>query len=174
MGGSYKPTGTSIKSDEIRKLSSLLHISQALSATPNIKSGLWDVLDILAREHGAFRSIVALVDSETGELQVEAAHGVSRPSHQIRYGVGEGIVGKVAETGRPIVVPRVSDEPTMLHRASARRDAVQQEESFFCLPIAAHRQTVGTLGISLRHKPERPRGTAWPRTRGQLTGATWA
>ena len=110
---------------------------------------------MLAREHGAFRGIVALADQESGQLHVEAAHGISRPSHQVRYAFGEGIVGTVAETGRPVVVPKVSSEPAMLHRASLRRDALQQEESFICVPIAAHRQTVGSLGISLKYKSER-------------------
>lgn len=155
MGAIHKPTSVSVKATDVRKLSSLLQISQALSATASMKSGLQEVLEILARDHGAFRSIVALADSETSELQVEAAHGANRPSHQIRYGIGEGIVGRVVETGKPVVIPKVTDEPTMLHRASARRDAVQQEESFFCVPIAAQRQTVGALGISLRHKAER-------------------
>ena len=155
MGGTYRSTNVSSQPTNTKKLSSLLQISQALSATPNLKAGLQEVLETLARDHDAFRSIVALVDPESGQLQVEAAHGVSRPSHLIRYGLGEGVVGKVAETGRPVVVPKVSVEPAMLHRASTRRDAVQHEETFICVPIAAHRQTVGTLGISLKYKTER-------------------
>lgn len=131
MGATYKPTSMSVKSNDIRKLSSLLQISQALSATASMKSGLQDVLEILARDHGAFRSIVALADSETSELQVEAAHGANRPSHQIRYGIGEGIVGRVVETGKPVVIPKVTDEPTMLHQASARRDACSSKKGRF-------------------------------------------
>jgi Nif-specific regulatory protein len=155
MGGTYKPAHLSPQTKEIGKLSSLLQISQALSATLNFKSGLQDVLETLANDYGAFRSLVALVDSETGQLQVEAAHGVSRPSHQIHYGLGEGVVGQVAQTGRPVVVPRVSTEPSMLHRASTRGDAVRHEESFIGVPIAVQRQTVGTLAVSLKFKPER-------------------
>ena len=141
------------RTHEIRKLTTLLHVSQALSSTLNLKAGLQEVLETLAREHNAVRALVTLVDKDTQQLQVEAAHGISRPSHQIRYGLGEGVIGKVAESGRPIVVPRVSREPLMLHRAGARQDG--QEHSFICVPIAVDRQTVGALGIMLKFKPDR-------------------
>jgi Nif-specific regulatory protein len=148
-------TKVSDPSQEVRKLASLLQISQALSATLNLKSALHDVLETLGRENGAFLSLVAIVDVDTRRLQVEAAHGLAKPSDQIHYTVGEGIVGRVAETGRPVIVPRVSREPAMAHRATARQPASQQEHSFVCVPIAVDRQTVGALGITLKFKPDR-------------------
>jgi Nif-specific regulatory protein len=143
------------RTHEIRKLTTLLHVSQALSATLNLKSALQDVLDTLAREHNAVRALVTLVDKDTQQLQVEAAHGVTRPSHQIRYAMGEGVIGKVAESGKPIVVPRISREPLMVHRTAGRHEASQQELSFICVPIAVERQAVGALGIMLKFKPDR-------------------
>ena len=46
---------------EIRRLSSLLEVSQALSGTLNLKSAMHNVLEILARHHGAVRGIVTLL-----------------------------------------------------------------------------------------------------------------
>jgi Nif-specific regulatory protein len=142
-------------SHEVRKLSTLLQISQALSGTLNLKAGLQEVLEALARDHAAVRSLVAIVDKETQQLQVEAAHGLSRPSHHIRDKPGEGIIGKVADTGKPVVVPRVSREPSMAHRATLREDVARQEESFICVPILVGRQTIGALGITLPFKADR-------------------
>jgi Nif-specific regulatory protein len=144
-----------VRTGDARKLASLLHISQALSVTRNFKAALQEVCDTLARDHGAFRNLVVVIDPATRQLQVEAAHGLNRPSHHIHYGPGEGIIGKVVETGKPVVVPRVSAEPMMVHHASARRDATRQEESFICVPIPAHRQVAGALGIALKFKPDR-------------------
>ena len=104
---------------ESRRLSTLLEVSQALSGTLNLKSALHRVLEILARHHGAVRSIVTLLRDD-GELHVEASDGLDAPAHAVRYRVGEGITGRVVETGKPIVVPRVSREPTFLHRAAKR------------------------------------------------------
>ena len=55
-----------------------------------------------------------------GDLQVEAVEGFEDRARTIRFKVGEGITGKVVESGRPIVVPRVSKEPTFLNLAPRR------------------------------------------------------
>ena len=45
---------------EVRKLSTLLEASQALSATLDLDAGLTRVLEILVRHHGAVRGAVVL------------------------------------------------------------------------------------------------------------------
>src|SRR6186997_570528 len=92
---------------EVRKLSTLLEASQALSSTLDLKEGLQRVLEILGRHHGAVRSTVVLLDEQTGEVQLEAAAGAVPQGRRVRYRVGEGITGQVIESGKPIVVPRV-------------------------------------------------------------------
>jgi Nif-specific regulatory protein len=69
--------------------------------------------------------------------------------------MGEGITGRVVETSKPVVVPRVSREPAMLNRAARRTDGDDQELSFICVPISLNRRAVGALGIDLRYKAER-------------------
>ncbi len=73
----------------------------------------------------------------------------------VQYRMGEGITGRVVETGKPVVVPRVSREPAMLNRAARRTDGDDQELSFICVPISLNRRAVGALGIDLRYKAER-------------------
>ena len=62
---------------EARRLSTLLEVSQALSGTLNLKSALHRVLEILAKHHGAVRSMVTLLRDD-GELHVEASDGLDR------------------------------------------------------------------------------------------------
>jgi Nif-specific regulatory protein len=139
---------------EILPLSSLLDISQALSGTLNLKSALHNVLDILARHHGAIRSVVTLLQ-ENGELSVEACDGLEQTGGSERHRVGEGITGRVVETGRPIVVPRVSSEPLLPSRASKRPGFSEQELSFVCVPIVLNRKAIGALAVDLKFKPDR-------------------
>ena len=139
---------------EARRLSTLLEVSQALSGTLNLKAALHRVLEILARHHGAVRSLVTLL-REGGELSVEASDGLDRPAQAVQYQMGEGITGRVVETGKPIVVPRVSREPGFLHRASRRPELASQELSFVCVPVMLNRRAVGALGVDLHFKPER-------------------
>src|SRR5437773_1931869 len=140
-------------SRETRRFATLLEMSQSLSGTLNLKSALHRLLEILGKRHGALRSIVTLL-GDNGELTIEAADGLEEPAHSVRYRVGEGITGRVVESSKPIVVPRVSKEPDFLHRA-ARRELSREELSFVCVPILINRKAVGALGIDLRFKPER-------------------
>src|SRR6266581_1608475 len=91
---------------EVRKLSTLLEASQALSATLDLKEGLRRVLEILGRHHGAVRGSVVLLDEETGDVEVEVLAGAVSPGKRARYRIGEGIAGRVVESGKPIIVPR--------------------------------------------------------------------
>jgi Nif-specific regulatory protein len=139
---------------ESRRLSTLLEVSQALSGTLNLRSALHRVLEILGKHHGTVRSLVTLLQ-DTGELRLEATDGIEGPSHAVRYRVGEGIVGKVVESGRPIVVPRVSQEPTFLNRAAKRPELPREELSFICVPILLNRRAIGALGVDLKFNPDR-------------------
>jgi Nif-specific regulatory protein len=139
---------------ESRRLSTLLEVSQALSGTLNLKSALHRVLEVLAKHHGTVRSLVTLLQ-EHGELAVEASDGLDTPAHAVRYRVGEGIIGKVVETGRPIVVPRVSKEPAFLGRAAKRAELRNTELSFIAVPILVNRRPVGALGVDLKFNPDR-------------------
>src|SRR5438552_1888878 len=145
---------TQAQGREHRRLSTLLEVSQALSGTLNIKSAFHRVLEILGRHHGAVRSMVVML-RDGGELFVEASDGLDRPGQAVQYRLGEGITGRVVETSKPIVVPRVSREPAMLNRAARRSDSEEQELSFVCVPILLNRRAVGALGVDLRYKAER-------------------
>src|ERR1051325_9123650 len=142
-----------IASRDARRLSTLLEVSQALSGTLNLKSSMQRVLQILIRHHGVVRGMVTLL--REGELHVEAIEGFDDRARGVSFKVGEGITGQVAQSGKPIVVPRVSKEPEFLNRMPRRADVARHELSFICVPIAVQRQTVGTLAIDLKFKPER-------------------
>jgi Nif-specific regulatory protein len=90
-----------------------------------------------------------------GELHVEASDGLDAPAHAVRYRLGEGIVGKVVESGKPIVVPRVSKEPALLNRAAKRSELTKEELTFICVPILLNRRAVGALAVDLKFNPDR-------------------
>jgi Nif-specific regulatory protein len=143
------------QTSEIKKLTTLVEVSQALSGALNLKPALHRLLEILERHHGMMRSAVTLLNENTGELYIEAANGHTAESRGVRYRLGEGITGRVVQSGKPIVVPQISREPLFLNRAAQRKDLNRQELSFICVPIILNRKTVGALGIDLKFKKER-------------------
>src|SRR3990170_8735738 len=95
--------------NEVRKLSTLLEVSRTLGSTLNLRSSLTRVLEILEEQHDTVSSAVTLLDPESGELGIEAATGVNwRRTRRAKYRVGEGITGRVVQSGKYVVVPRVS------------------------------------------------------------------
>jgi Nif-specific regulatory protein len=138
---------------DARRLSTLLEVSQALSGTLNLKAAMQRVLQTLIRHHSVVRGMVTLL--RDGELHVEAVEGFEDRARMIRFKVGEGITGKVVESGKPIVVPRISREPTFLNLMPRRVDHLKQELSFICVPIVLNRAAVGALAVDLRFQLDR-------------------
>ena len=140
---------------ELRKLSTLLEASQALSATLDLHAALVRVLEILVRHHGAVRGAVVLRNEDTGEVEIEAAAGAITSGKRPRINASEGIIGQVLSKGTPVVVPRMSSEPSFVHRLSDRPELAQQELSYVSVPITLDRKTIGAVSIDLRYKADR-------------------
>jgi Nif-specific regulatory protein len=139
---------------DVRKLAMLMEVSQALTGTLNLPAGLYAVLEVLERRCGAVRGAVALLEEDSGLLAVEASLGYPAGRSRVRYRIGEGVTGAVAESGAPAVVPKVSGEPRFLHRAADRAQRTE-ETTFLCVPIVLDGATAGTLGIELVWHPDR-------------------
>ena len=142
--GAGRPTG------EIRKLTSLLEVSQALANATNFKASLHRVLEILEKSHDAVRSAVALQSGDQLPLEVVAALSGGRERTSPGALPGGALARQVFATGRPVVVPRMSREPAFADRADS-----DEERSFVCVPLLLSRRATGVLSIELRFKAER-------------------
>ena len=142
------------QSDETRKLTTLMEINQALSATLNLRAALHRALELLERHPGALRGAVTLLHPESGQLNTTASVGLTPEGRRARYQLGEGVTGQVVESGKPVVVPQASREPAFLNRAG-RKDLSRREITFVCVPIVSHHKAVGALSIDLPFKKDR-------------------
>ena len=142
-----------MESKESKQLTTLLELSRVLSGTLNLKHSLHRVLETLETRHGMVRTVVTLL-REDSELYIEASNGIGSDGRQIQYHIGEGVTGRVVESGKPVVVPRASSEPLMLNRAVQRKN-LKDELSYICVPIIEGRKTVGALGVDMRFKKDR-------------------
>ena len=139
---------------ETRRLSDLLEISRVLASTLNLRAALTRSLEVLQERHGALFGSVSLLDAASDAILVEAASGVSfAAARKARYKVGEGITGRVVQSGRPVIVPQVSREPLFLNRMGGLRR--KGEMSFIAVPIVVDSQPVGALGVGFPFDAER-------------------
>jgi Nif-specific regulatory protein len=131
---------------KIQELTVLYEISQLLISIPDTKEALGPVLDILHSKMGMKRGTITLLDPATQELDIKAAHGLTdRERRRGHYQIGEGITGKVVETGEPVIIPHIGKEPLFLNRTKARGDIQKSNISFICVPIKIGSFTYGTL-----------------------------
>lgn len=145
--------GTSAR--ETKELVSLLDISKALSGERSVKAAIQHALEILRRDHGALRGMATLLREGSSELCIEASVGLSADGRCVRYQLGEGVTGRVVQTGKPAVVPQVSREPMFLNRAADRRRSSTSEITFVCVPILVDRKPLGALSVDLVFIPDR-------------------
>ena len=138
---------TKVRSDP-SELTLLFEISQLLEQSIDLRNVVASVLKAMAKHTGMMRGALTLLDRETGQLYIEAAHGLSEDERRRgRYHLNEGVTGQVVRTGRAVAVPKVSEEPLFLNRTRARQDLDRRELSFICVPIKIGNETIGTLSV---------------------------
>jgi len=128
------------------EVSLLYEISEALNKHMDMKKSLFKVLSVLSESLNLMRGIIFLINSESGEIRIEMAHGISEDTtRQIKYLPGEGIIGRVIQTGEPAVVPRISEEPLFLDKTDSRKLNEGQDYSFICVPIKKDSRVIGAI-----------------------------
>ncbi|MFH0984978.1 MAG: sigma 54-interacting transcriptional regulator [Candidatus Omnitrophota bacterium] len=136
---------------EIQELSLLFQITQLLNRSLNLSEGVTPLLQMMAEHMGMLRGTITILNRETGELTIDAAYGLSPEERSRgRYKLGEGVTGQVVKTGRPVVVPRISQEPLFLDRTKTRRRDIERDRkeiSFICVPIRLGEETIGALSV---------------------------
>jgi len=132
---------------DLKQLEALYKVSQILAAGTRQQQALADVLDMLDKELGLNRGTITLLSPDGNEIRIEAVHNLSREqSQKITYRVGEGVTGKVMQTSKPMIVPKVSQEPLFLNRFE-RWNVTKQDLSFICVPISIGNEVIGTISV---------------------------
>ncbi len=139
--------GTKASDRHVLELETLYRISQILASGTQQKQTLAEVLDTLESELDLRQGTITLLSPDNSEIKIEVAHNISlEKTRKVSYKMGEGITGRVIETGKAIIVPKVSQEPLFLNRIERNKDS-GIEISFICVPISIGRKIIGTISI---------------------------
>ncbi len=130
----------------------LYEIGTILAEGVAIKSILSSVLEIIARELSILRGTITILNRNSSDIAIEEAWGYDQTEvKRGHYQFGEGITGRVIETGNPKIVPRIDEEPLFLDRTKARKKFDTHEISFLCVPIKVGSEVIGTIGVDIPH-----------------------
>ena len=129
------------------ELATIYEIRKILSSSLDLNKTAREVLGVLSSHLKMRRGMVSLVQG-SGELHVVEATGMSAEAVlRGRFRKGEGITGKILQTGMPMVVPDVAKEPLFLNRTGSRSLAEGQVVAFIGVPIKVGRETIGVVSV---------------------------
>ena len=128
-------------------LITIYEIGKILSSSLDLNKTLRQVLNVIANHLYMQRGMVCVLQdaqclgiiASIGFTQEEAIRG--------RFAIGEGVTGRIFQTGFPAVIPNVAHEPLFLNRTGAKRLIKDQAISFLGVPIKVGRETIGVLSF---------------------------
>ena len=138
---------------QVPHLRALVEASKILNSTLDLDHLLELILEVATREMQADRGTVYLLDKQAGELRARIAQGLE--TRILRVKVGEGISGKVAETGETVRIEDAYQDPRFAQKFDAKSG--YRTSSMLCTPIRNKtgeiigviqllNKTVGTFG----------------------------
>jgi signal transduction histidine kinase len=106
--------------------------------------GLDSTLDIMNGTKGE----ILLIDEPTQTLVRRVHRGLSKEFvAKIRVGVGEGITGSVAQTGKAVLLEDISSDAHVLQRELVVAEGLK---AFVCVPLRAKDKVLGVLNVASR------------------------
>jgi Nif-specific regulatory protein len=130
----------------IEQVTLFYEISNALNEHLDLKKSMYKVLDILSNSMQMERGTISILNPLRNEINIEVAHSLSKSAmERVKYKLGEGIIGRVIETGEAVAIPKISEEPLFLNRTASRRIKGMGEVSFICVPGAKRQAGGGRL-----------------------------
>jgi len=124
----------------------LFAMGKGLREHNDLSQALDALLAYMRQDLAMKRAMITLHDREGGRIFIHRSIGLT-PEEEARgvYFLGEGITGQVVEQGRPMVVPRIGDEPAFLNRTGSLSGGEDDACAFFCVPILRGRKVLGSV-----------------------------
>lgn len=136
---------TKLSIHSYEELAALHAIAKILAQPGDLRDQFEQILNEMSLRLGMQRGMISLLDRDKQQAWLDIAHDVNIDGLDVTYKPGEGITGKVAETGRPMAVANLGQETHFLDRTGARRHLNRAELSFLCVPIMYDERVVGVL-----------------------------
>ncbi|MDP2849332.1 MAG: sigma 54-interacting transcriptional regulator [Humidesulfovibrio sp.] len=138
-------------------LTALRSILRELSPGAPLEESLGGLLKVLSKQMGYLRVFLVIMDPESESLRLSLAHSPTR-SLPVTYTPGKGVVGQVYETGKAIIVPKLSDNNEFLNKAFGRTAEELQTLALVSVPVAISRhgvnEVLGALSADLPIMPD--------------------
>lgn len=145
-------TSSEAQSRHLQEMQLLYQISALLAKSLDTREVVQPVLQELGRHMDMKYATLTLLNRNTGEITIEVAEGLSpQQARKGRYRLGEGVTGRVVQTGQAAIIPKTAESPEFLDRTGRGKAT---DTSFVCVPIFVDKEVCGTLSVDQACKPE--------------------
>jgi PAS domain S-box-containing protein len=129
----------------VAELKALNAIAMVVNESLEVKQILKRAVDQALRQVGAEAAGILLLDEEAGELELTAYTGITEQFARSvrRTKLGEGMAGRVAQTGEPVVIGRAAEYPGAL-QGFLEKERIQSVAS---IPLVASTGVVGVMNL---------------------------
>jgi two-component system, response regulator PdtaR len=128
-----------------RQIETLSRISEAIASSLYLEDILKLIVTVTAEVMNSKICSLLLLDESKGLLSVKATQSVSEAyNKKPDLILGEGIAGKVALSGKPIISQDVTKDPKYSNVEIAKREGLC---SLLCVPLKVKGKTIGVLNL---------------------------
>lgn len=132
---------------EIKFYKSLYSVHKIFHGIDDLDTVFAKLMNFLVNTMGIEKGMIFLLNEQRDEIRVVKGFGLSE--EEIKrgvYKVGEGIVGTVVMTSKPISVPNIWEDKRFLNKTRARRYK-DRVISFFANPIKFGNEVLGVITV---------------------------
>lgn len=147
------PRRAAATADALFTMRALQEFSERIQRTCGLEALFDAVLETLEHQFGFGNAIIALTGENPGRLVTIASRGYPESGVGSEVGIGEGILGMVAEARKPIRISGMLSEMLYAHAVAMRAQA-QGIDRACAIPLPGLRQPESQLGIPLLARGE--------------------
>jgi Nif-specific regulatory protein len=136
-------------------LPTLYRISQTITSHGDFAASLSIILEVLHQQLKMQRGMLTLYDRRSETIFLHESFGLTEDERAVgSYAPGEGITGKVVQTGKALVARRL--HPTSIENLDNPRPRRNRGSYVFCcVPIMHAQRVVGTIGAERTYNNRR-------------------
>ncbi|HOW81105.1 MAG TPA: sigma 54-interacting transcriptional regulator [Spirochaetota bacterium] len=135
----------------------LMKVGSMVTGSEDPESLFNGIMGLLAAALDIQRGSITIYDEDSGDIFIDTSYGYSEEeAAKGKYRPGEGIIGSVIESKKPMVIPSIDEEPLFLNRTGARKANSGHNCAFICVPVVVDETVIGTLSIDFIHDRKTP------------------
>lgn len=130
-----------------RELALVKRVTERLVSSLDFRQALETLIDGATELLGVERGSLLLLDEEGTSLRIEVARGIDRQVvERTRIPLGQGLAGRVAASGEPIVARDVRELPGF--EANPAQASDYADHSALCVPLTLHGRVLGVMNFN--------------------------